>query len=46
VNIAEGSANNSAVTFATESVMGRLGRDSSSANSDCENLSLRMTVTH
>lgn len=36
----EGSANISAVTHATESVMGRLGRDSSGANSDCENISL------
>lgn len=46
VNIVEGSANNSAVTFATESVMGKLGWDSSGANSDCENLSLCTTITH
>jgi len=46
VHIVEGSANNPAVTCATESVMGRLGWDSSSANSDCENLSLHTAIIH
>jgi len=46
VNIVEGSANNSAMTCATESVMGRPGWDSSGANSNCENLSLCTAITH